>query len=216
MWYIQMANGVVLTSTASLPCPSATSSTFVVGEWTFCQFIQALQMLCLELQIALSYEKSRSFTIRIFILLSQKKSRLCTVLRHRCWATKPYLSRSCIVLVPCQLRHDSVWNRLNLLQTINAYSKRVVFVLYLPRQCSATKPLYCSWVLSRFIRSRWITLKYFIFGYCKVLQRSKLATKCKFLSGEGFEPSISMRVRLKLTALDRSANLTFYIPEKSL
>ena len=118
MWYIQMANGVVLTSTASLPCPSATSSTFVVGEWTFCQFIQALQMLCLELQIALSYEKSRSFTIRIFILLSQKKSRLCTVLLRRCWATKPYLSRSCIVLVPCQLWHDSVWNRLNPFESV--------------------------------------------------------------------------------------------------
>ena len=111
---------------------------------------------------------------------------------------------------------ETVWIRLNLLQTINAYSKRVVFVLYLPRQCSATKPLYCSWVLSRFIRSRWITLKYFIFGYCKVLQRSKLATKCKFLSGEGFEPSISMRVRLKLTALDRSANLTFLYDLKNI
>ena len=118
MWYIHMGNGVVLTSTASLPCPSATSSTFVVGEWTFCQFIQALQMLCLELQIALSYEKSRSFTIRIFILLSQKKSRLCIVLLRRCWATKPYLSRSCIVLVPCQLRHDSVWNRLNPFESV--------------------------------------------------------------------------------------------------
>ena len=118
MWHIQMANGVVLTSSASLPCRSVTWSTFVVGEWTFCQFIQALQMLCLELQIALSYEKSRSFTIRIFILLSQRKSRLCTVLLRRCWATKPYLSRSCIVLVPCQLRHDSVWNRLNPFESV--------------------------------------------------------------------------------------------------
>ena len=34
-------------------------------------------------------------------------------LPRQCWATKPYLMRSCIVLVPCQLRHDSVWNRLN-------------------------------------------------------------------------------------------------------
>ena len=103
---------------------------------------------------------------------------------------------------------ETVWIRLNLLQTRNAYSRRVVFAVYLPRQCSATKPLYCSCVLSRFI---WITLRYFILGDCKLLKRSKLAIKCKFLSGEGFEPSISMRVRLKLTALDRSANLTFYI-----
>ena len=154
MWHIQMANGVVLTSSASLPCRSVTWSTFVVGEWTFCQFIQALQMLCLELQIALPYEKSRIFTIRIFIFLSHKNSRLRTVLPRPCWATKPYLSSSCIVLVPCQLRHDSVWIRLNLLQTINAYSKRVVFAVYLPRQGSATKPLYCSCVLSPFIWSR--------------------------------------------------------------
>ena len=98
-----MANGVVLTSSASLPCRSVTWSTFVVGEWTFCQFIQALQMLCLELQIALPYEKSRIFTIRIFIFLSHKNSRLRTVLPRPCWATKPYLSSSCIVLVPCQL-----------------------------------------------------------------------------------------------------------------
>ena len=96
-----MPNGIVLT--ARLLCRSVTSSTFVVGECTFCQFIQALQMLCLESQSA-KY---------MHIVVPQKQSSLCFFLPRQCWATKPYLMRSCIVLVPCQLRHDSVWNRLN-------------------------------------------------------------------------------------------------------
>ena len=54
----------------------------------------------------------------IHIVVPEKKSRLCAVLPRRCWATKPYLSRSCIVLVPCQLRHDSVWNRLNPFESV--------------------------------------------------------------------------------------------------
>ena len=112
--HIQIVKGNVLILSASLSASlpaslpdrqprSATSSIFGVGEWTFVKFIEAIlaqYILCAETHNNLYF---------------WGESRLCA---RQCWATKPYLSCSCIVLVSCQLQHASVWTSLNPFESI--------------------------------------------------------------------------------------------------
>ena len=100
-------------------------------------FLDALRWITYIFTIP--YEKEQEFySPSRYILTQRKESRLCGVLAWQCWATKPYLSRSCIVLVSCQLRHASVRNRLNPFESVTDEKMRTLGLLFLKesRLCS--------------------------------------------------------------------------------
>ena len=87
--------------------------------------------------------------------------------------------------IPITLSHSScllsavTWFRLKQLESVWIYCRRnatllhlflwVIFVVYLPRKCCATRLLHCACLLSPSTRSRWVIFEYFLFGtlHCK-------------------------------------------------